>query len=237
MRWCCGMGVGLLFLSAVLVALIGAGLWSLSRRRQGEAQDLLARRLAVGEISPEEYLEKMALLGASSKRVTVLQAVGVGLVVLGVAAGLVLVTLGLVGMISMPARMREGTGPMNEMMGRGMGSMMRGETAPMMDGRTGRSAPAPQRDAREVSVVATEFAFRPAEVTVRAAEIVNLVLENRGHMYHTLTVGELGFELRARGARTIGGAFRAETPGNYVFICAVPGHAEAGMQGVIRVEV
>ncbi len=54
--------------------------------------------------------------------------------------------------------------------------------------------------------------------------------------FHTLTVGELGFELRANGGDSIAGAVRIERAGTYSFICAVPGHAEAGMRGTVEVE-
>ena len=70
----------------------------------------------------------------------------------------------------------------------------------------------------------------------RAGEVVNIVFDNRGMMFHTLTVGGLGLDLRADGGDSISGSVRPEKSGTYSFICAVPGHAEAGMRGTVEVE-
>lgn len=115
--------------------------------------------------------------------------------------------------------------------GRNMGGMM-GD----MDGESGRSGPPPSSGAPDVRVAAFEFGFEPREVKVRAGETVNLVLDNRGMMFHTLTLGRLGFDLRAEGGRSIGSSLKPAEPGRYEFICTVPGHANSGMRAVLVME-
>lgn len=202
-----GASLGLLGLGILLAVRTGSG------RPNARAHELLGERFARGEISPEDYRERRAVLGAPPRRAlsrlaTVLTAVGLlGAIVLGATSG---------------------SGFMHRMMPGGMGSMMgRGDTA--------RAGAAPVAGAREIRVAGSEFSFRPAEVTVKAADTVNLVFDNRGMMFHTLTIGELGLDLRANGGDSIAGALRAGRAGNYTFICAVSGHAEAGMRGSIVV--
>lgn len=198
--------LGLLALGIVLAIVAGRG------RSSGRAHAVLDERLARGEIAVEEYRERLAVLGPKPRRIltpiaTVLTAVGlIGAIMLGATAG---------------------SGFMHRMMP-GMGSMMGG-------GNTERSGAAPVAGAREVRVVAREFSFDPPEIRLRRGETVNVVFENDGGMLHTLTIGELGLDLRANGGDEIDGALRADRPGRYAFICAVSGHAEAGMRGSIIV--
>ena len=74
--------------------------------------------------------------------------------------------------------------------------MMRGDMGSMMSmmqsGPTERLAPAPQDEARTVTVEGGEFFFSPSEIRLAPGETVNIEFENEGHMFHTLTVAELG---------------------------------------------
>jgi len=93
-----------------------------------------------------------------------------------------------------------------------------------------------EEPAERVGVVAREFRFEPQEITVERGEPVTVVLENRGSLAHNLAIEALD----AR-TETIQSGDRArlriepEQAGTYVFRCRVPGHAEAGMKGTIRV--
>lgn len=150
---------------------------------------------------------------------------GVGTRVLPVIA-MILAIAGLAGAVAVVATgPGSGGGLMRHMKGGDMGAMMRG-------GQTGRSASPPAVGAPDVRIAGREFSFTPSRVTVAANRTVNIVFENQGHMFHTLTVGGTRFELRANGGDTISGAFRMAA-GTYTFICAVPGHADLGMRGTI----
>ena len=95
--------------------------------------------------------------------------------------------------------------------------------------------PSPQPGAPEVTVVATEFAFEPTEVRVRAATTFTVVLDNEGALTHDLTVVDLGFQLIAGPGEVAAGSLLAAEPGRYEIRCSIPGHAEAGMTATLIV--
>lgn len=94
----------------------------------------------------------------------------------------------------------------------------------------------PVEGAPEVAVSATEYAYSPAEVTVGPGEPVNLVLENAGDLAHDLAIPELGVRIAAGPGDREQLAVTAEWAGAFEFLCTYPGHAEAGMTGVLRVD-
>lgn len=204
---------GFLVLLAVGIVLAARG----RGEGDGSARRILDERLARGEISPEEHRERAAILGPQ-KRGGPARGVALGLLVLGLVGTLVAAAAG-------PG---SGGGFMHGMMGGGMGGMMGG-------GETGRSASPPAPGARELTVSGGEFFFEPDEIQAEAGEPVNITFDNRGMMFHTLTIGELGFELRAEAGESASGGLTVDEPGTYSFICAVPGHAEAGMRGTLTV--
>lgn len=145
------------------------------------------------------------------------------------APALALTIVGLVGTLVVAAvAPGRGHGFMH-MMG-GMGPMM------MMSGNAGRSGAPPVAEAPEIRVSAKEFSFSPRDVRLRVGQTVNILFENRGMMFHTLTVGSLGLDLRANGGDSISGSLKPGRSGTYSFICSVPGHADAGMRGAVEVE-
>ena len=97
-------------------------------------------------------------------------------------------------------------------------------------------APSPSAGARELVVVATEFGFDPDEVRIGSGQTVNLTLDNRGAVYHDLTIADLGFVLTAEAGARSSGALTVAEPGRYRFICGVVGHADAGMTGTLVVD-
>ena len=201
--------------AAALIAGIALGVNALTRTGGHRAREILAERLARGEISPEEHRDRLSAIGHGRGR-----SLGTFAVVLGAA--------GLIGMIAVAAT-GPGGGFMRSMMNGGMGSMMGG-------GDTGRSGSPPTAGARDITISAKEFSFDPATITLRAGETVNITFKNNGMMFHSLTVGGLGLDLRANSGDSISGALRPDKPGTYSFICAVAGHAEAGMRGTIEVQ-
>jgi plastocyanin len=94
----------------------------------------------------------------------------------------------------------------------------------------------------ETSVGMTEYEFTPSDLTVASGD--TLELTNDGQIPHNLTIveGEAtggGAEVAASddiaGGETGTLAVDAE-PGDYGFLCTIPGHAEDGMVGTIKVE-
>ncbi len=114
----------------------------------------------------------------------------------------------------------------------------------------------PSADAQKQSVVRvemSEFNFRPATIYLNAGQPDRLVLINRGQIAHQFETTYL----RAFPVRVVGDTLDIETPGlgfirldpggtarleflprkkgHFVFFCAIEGHREAGMQGVLEV--
>lgn len=218
---------GMWFFVSLLVVGLALGVWVLVRMAGsgGRARDILAERLARGEVSQDEYRELLALMGGpprAHRRTLPVAAVLVAVVVVGIVA---------------TAGFSMGRNGMDGMMGGmdGMSEMMRG-TNGMMGGESGRDGEEAKTGAPERVVEGDEFSFAPETIRIPLGETVNVVFKNRGRMYHTLTVGQLNFELRAQGRETISGSVRASDAGTFRFFCAVPGHAESGMRGKIVVE-
>ncbi len=88
----------------------------------------------------------------------------------------------------------------------------------------------------EVRIVAMEFRFSPAKVRVAARRAVTLVLDNSGaETEHGLFVPALGFRLQAKAGEIARKNTVFEKPGEYEFICDLPGHHDAGMTGTLIV--
>jgi uncharacterized cupredoxin-like copper-binding protein len=111
----------------------------------------------------------------------------------------------------------------------------------------------------EITLDATDFAYRPASVTVPAGEPVVLTLKNSGVVEHDFVIekidlksalkkdsgsdahhvhGEqMNFDLHisAQPGETTVLEFTVSEPGTYTFFCSVAGHKEAGMLGELTV--
>lgn len=90
--------------------------------------------------------------------------------------------------------------------------------------------------ASEVEVTATEFAFTPGELTVTVGEPVNLSLVNAGDLAHDLVIPDLGVRLAVGPGRQATTGIELEKVGSYQFSCSYPGHAAAGMTGLLKVK-
>jgi len=119
----------------------------------------------------------------------------------------------------------------------GDGSMMSGMGSMMGNsGRTGRSGPSAQQGAPTIKVTAREFSFSPKHLRIKANQTVNIDFVDAGSAFHTFTVvGGTTFSLQANAGESISGSLTLKQAGTYQFICAVPGHAQAGMEGTITV--
>jgi len=104
-----------------------------------------------------------------------------------------------------------------------------------------------------IRIEMSEFAFRPAALTLTAGRPVRLVVVNEGQIAHQFEAAYL----RALPLQLVGDALHAEIPGleflrvnpggtarlefvpwrkgRFVFFCGIEGHREAGMQGFVQV--
>lgn len=84
-----------------------------------------------------------------------------------------------------------------------------------------------------LDVVATEMAYDPDTVAV-AAGTIEVVLRNEGRLLHDLRISDQPFIIEATSGATAAGQVALEA-GSYAFYCSLPGHREAGMEGVLEV--
>lgn len=100
------------------------------------------------------------------------------------------------------------------------------------------AAMASQPDTVEITIKAQQgFQFEPAELEVPATGVrVVLTLENEAVMGHNLHIPELDVMTETITAgKTDAVEFTIDKSGTYAFRCEVPGHAEAGMTGELKV--
>lgn len=85
--------------------------------------------------------------------------------------------------------------------------------------------------ATAVTIEAGDLFYSPVALEVSAAGF-DITLENVGLVEHNLIIDEIGLEIYAAVGETV-----TETvvlsAGSYDYYCSIPGHREAGMQGVI----
>ncbi len=89
----------------------------------------------------------------------------------------------------------------------------------------------PIPSAAEIRIIATEFGYEPAQISLTAGEPVNIVLVNEGAIEHELVIKELNFHAHAEAGETVTVGFTADETGEYEFGCYIAGHYEAGMFG------
>jgi uncharacterized cupredoxin-like copper-binding protein len=91
--------------------------------------------------------------------------------------------------------------------------------------------------ATSVAITARDVAFTPDRLEVPAGGFVVVSLTNEDPVFHDWEVeGLANVDVGARPGQTATIRFRIDEPGDYRFICTVPGHVEAGMAGTLAVE-
>jgi plastocyanin len=88
----------------------------------------------------------------------------------------------------------------------------------------------------EVRIVSTEFKYAPAQLRVTAGREFTLVLDNSGaETEHGLFLPALDFHLQVKAGEIVRKQTVFAKPGEYEFVCDLPGHLEAGMKGKVIV--
>lgn len=89
-----------------------------------------------------------------------------------------------------------------------------------------------QSEAREINIVSRNFIYDPEVIEAERGETVVISFQNSGT--HTFTIDELGInESLSGGSTTV--EFTSRESGTFEFYCAIPGHKEQGMIGVLTV--
>jgi len=105
------------------------------------------------------------------------------------------------------------------------------------------SAPKPKAaaegpgDTLQLAASPTDIAFDTTELTSKPGE-VTIDFDNPAALEHNVAIEQDGKELATTETITEGKTSLSAdlAPGTYTFLCTVPGHAEAGMQGTLVVK-
>ena len=92
-------------------------------------------------------------------------------------------------------------------------------------------------DGTPITIVAKEFKFEPATITVTPGQAVKLTLKNEGVIDHDLMIKAVGFKILVGPGKAETKMFVAPAaPGTYDIECNVAGHKDAGMIGTFVVK-
>ena len=88
---------------------------------------------------------------------------------------------------------------------------------------------------QKVTVGMSEFKFAITPKTVKKSVPVTFALTNKGTVTHNLKIGgKKSADLAPGKKATLTVTFKK--PGRYAYLCTLPGHAAAGMKGVLVVK-
>lgn len=91
----------------------------------------------------------------------------------------------------------------------------------------------PGASAGKIAIDAFDLGFTPANVTVPAAGTYDVTFKNTGSTTHDITFAD-GTKITAEAGKTETG--QVTIPGGgLAFLCSIPGHADAGMKGVVAI--
>jgi len=97
------------------------------------------------------------------------------------------------------------------------------------------SASPPKSAPQRVTVIAKEFSFKLSRKSVKSGAVI-FTVENQGHLQHDFAIDGKKTPLIAPGkSAVLKVTFKKK--GQFKYSCTVPGHAAAGMKGVLAVGV
>jgi plastocyanin len=89
--------------------------------------------------------------------------------------------------------------------------------------------------ARTIPVDGFSYGYTPAEIAVAPGEPVALSFTSTESLHDLLSEDLDVYAYAQMGETAVGGFTAPDQPGRYVFWCTIPGHLDAGMEGVIVV--
>ncbi len=103
---------------------------------------------------------------------------------------------------------------------------------------TSTSSSSSSGGSQTIEVSGTDFAFSPADLTVKRGESVEIVFKNDGRVQHDMVIQ--GINGADSGKVTAGQSatfsFTPNASGEYKIVCTEPGHEASGMVGTLTVE-
>lgn len=90
---------------------------------------------------------------------------------------------------------------------------------------------------QSIEVSGTDFAFSPADLTVKRGSSVEIVFKNDGRVRHDLVIEELGVDSgKVNAGQSSTFSFTPNSSGEYKIVCTEPGHEASGMVATLTVE-
>jgi nitrite reductase (NO-forming) len=88
-----------------------------------------------------------------------------------------------------------------------------------------------------VQVSAPGLRFEPDVLQLRAGRVTELELANQDSEEHTLVISDLAVAILAGAGQTVRSSVvvHRRNRGRFPFFCSIPGHREAGMEGLVEV--
>ncbi len=94
-----------------------------------------------------------------------------------------------------------------------------------------------QQSVREIEIIATDYAFAPSSLALKAGERIRVNFRNDGKAIHDWVIEGAGIGSQIiKGGANEAVEFTVPASGNYTYFCSVPGHRERGMVGTLKVE-
>lgn len=87
----------------------------------------------------------------------------------------------------------------------------------------------------EITLIATDFNWIPAEISAAPGQKINITITNDGLVRHNLEIPELNIDVNIEVGESKTVSFVATESGTLEFICNEPGHEELGMIGTITI--
>lgn len=90
--------------------------------------------------------------------------------------------------------------------------------------------------AQKLTIQGLDIKFNVTALTVKAGQPVELTYLNQGVIDHAFKIEGVVDEVKIRPGQAYLFEFVVPNPGEYKFVCAMPGHEIAGMVGTLKVE-
>jgi len=104
-------------------------------------------------------------------------------------------------------------------------------------------------DPTTVTIVGNKMDFSPSKFSADAGDEITITFENEGRLPHNIGVLKNGSSVADFGeddlivlsetiqaGESVDVSFTIDNPGEYTFVCNIPGHARAGMTGTLVIE-
>lgn len=90
--------------------------------------------------------------------------------------------------------------------------------------------------AQQLSIQGLDIKFDVTMLQVQAGQPIELTYKNSGSIDHAFKIEGLVDEVKIRPGQSHVFKFTVDQPGEYPFVCAMPGHEMAGMVGRLMVQ-